>query len=591
MTNRIAAWIVAHLSEPVSSQDDSRDISGYHGGRSSDYTPGIEDGANYGMPVLLPEVLRERLVDAGKLEAFLQEANETFRFQFDTPQRSAADLPVQPTTEDPLREWTWSTRQQVLSNCHSVYERNPLANAIVQYTADFSRGGGFNLKCRNSEVQQILEDFIDNPDNAIREFERQAFIDLQLDGEIMLRIFTGSGATKGQIVAVPLRPWECQWIQTELGFFRRPEIYRFQFRLQTGDSPMTQQTKLEDVPADEVLHVAINRHGYELRGRPDLYRLLPWLRAHREYLENRARQNHWRNALLWFVKVIGGNAAQVAAVRARWGRPPQPGSVAIEGGNVEVSPMVNTAGGASEMEDGRQMKLMVILGARMAEYMLGDGQNANLASATAQQLPSLTKFEAFQVLMIEQCWTPLFRRVLETAIDAGLIDEIVEEQDSDGDTLYKPAPKTSKPAYPPGSPMTNQSQVIPPLEKPKGEKRMVDTCKAFTVSYAPIGKDKDPLKEAQALAVAEDRKWISTEKAATDFGVDYDIEQKKIAREEEEAAAEQMEKQAAGTAPLTPDQLMANDGLAPKGMTAVPPGQPQPGQQSSQAMATATPTA
>src|SRR5690606_25315248 len=121
--------------------------------------------------------------------ALMESARATFRFQFDTPQRGNADLPVQMPVEDPLREWDWATREYVLSQCHAAFHRNPIAKRGVAYSAAFVVGEGFTLTCKNPDVEAVLQRFIDNPDNAIRKYERQAVKDLLVDGEIILRLY------------------------------------------------------------------------------------------------------------------------------------------------------------------------------------------------------------------------------------------------------------------------------------------------------------------------------------------------------------------------------------------------------------------
>jgi hypothetical protein len=295
----------------------------------------IEDGANYSLPIMLPEYLRAQLSKAGKLATYLTEAAATtYRHQFDTPQRGNADLPVPTFTEDPLREWNPQTREMVLSHTHSAEQRNPIANRAVKYTSAFVIGEGFNLVCKNEEVEKVLQAFIDHPDNQIRKYERQAVKDLLVDGEIILRFFKGGESDTddemlaGQVVVVPQRPWELVSIKTALGFFRRAVTYNFQRLTTEGDDPTGKQdTVVEPVPAADILMVTINNHGYELRGRPELFAVLPWLRAYKEWLENRARQNHWRGALLWWVKIMSSVPSVIAAKLAQYQRPPTPGSM------------------------------------------------------------------------------------------------------------------------------------------------------------------------------------------------------------------------------------------------------------------------
>ena len=189
--------------------------------------------------------------------------------------------------------------------------------------SSFTIGSGFNLTCKNKQVQEILEAFIDSPDNCVREYERNVVKDLGMDGELFIRFFVGKEEenSAGQLVMAPLRPWEIAWIHTEKGFFKRPLSYHFQpyTTYNTDDPDNGGAADIEDIPADQLLHVAINKSTYELRGRPELYAALPWLKAYKDWLENRARQNHWRGAMLWWVK-IAAQAQVIAQKIAQYAR-------------------------------------------------------------------------------------------------------------------------------------------------------------------------------------------------------------------------------------------------------------------------------
>lgn len=494
--------------------------------------PRINDGLTYELPVLLPQRQRDHLVQRGKLREFLAESvRDSYRFQFDTPGRSGNDDLILPVTEDPLREWHWQTRVQVLTNTHAAYSRNPIAKRAVHYVSSFVVGDGFNLSCKNKEVERVLQEFINSPDNAIREYERQAVRDLMVDGELFLRYYAGAGEAAGQVVVVPLRPWEVQYISTEKGFFRRPVKYHMQpYTQYNTDAPnQDEQVSAYDIDADEVQHVAINRHSYELRGRPELYSALPWLRAHKEWLENRARQNHWRGAMLWWVKIIGAAPQVIAAKLAQYTKPPTPGSIAVTSDKEEWSALSNPIGASDAGEDGRQLKIMALNAiAGIPEYMTGDGENANLATSKSQQLPVLKTFSEFQTIMVEQVWIPMFKRVLTAAIDSGDLDAEVEIQDTDGD----------------------------PIEIPDGstQETTCDTLEAFAVQYEPIG-DSEPFTLAQALDIAANNGWLSARTATTELGYDYTIEQKQIAVER------QKERDAMTRGEIPPPPGMTPDGM------------------------------
>lgn len=513
----------------------------------------IHDGVDYSQPMVLPLKQRETLTPAK-----LTETLNTYHNQFSNPYRTADDAPFMPTAEDPLWEWDAMTRERVLSNCHAAYNRNPLAHAAVNFTTDFVIGSGFNLVCKNPDVEKVLTAFIDNPDNAIRKYERQAVNDLQVDGELVVRFF-GTGE---KTVMVPQRPWELKWIQTEKGFFRRPQIFHFERYETEGDSPTGgSNTVSEDVPAANIHFVAINDHAYELRGRPELYRILPWLKADKEWLEDRARQNKWRNALLWHVKVSNAIPATLQNVMNKWRRPPTPGSAYVSSAFEEVNALTNSVGGADAGHDGRAIRLMVILGLRLPEYFFGDGKQANLATATRQELPALTKFEAFQQIMVEQLWLLVFKRVLK---EAGLPDE-VEEYGTNGKPVYEPE-ETDEPDELPEEPLPTHPQIVkqtvdgelpkPPV-KPARTKKKIKLENSFEVSYKPVAQ-QDLKALADMLAIATGEGWASDQTAAEKLGFDPAIEADRIAGEAEET----LKRQAQGLEPIDPAMLPRDIGDA-----------------------------
>lgn len=500
---------------------------------------GIEDGLDYSLPRLLPGHVRQRLEAEGKLTEWLNDASDTREH----PRGSVTEY----ITEDPLTEWNWTTRQQVLSTCHAAFQRNPVAKRAVHYVSAFVVGDGFNLTCKNKQVEEVLQAFIDDPDNAIREYERQAVIDLLVDGELFLRFFEGGGS----VVAVPLRPWEIQYIRTDAGFFRRPQLYHWQpYAPSRGDDPTTYvPAQAKDIPAKEVLHVAINRHSYELRGRPELYAALPWLRAHKEWQENRAKQNYYRGALLWWVKIMSSVPGVIAQKLAQYQRPPTPGSTVVTSDKEEWSALTNPVGAGDASEDGRQLKIMALNGiAGIPEYMTGDGENANLATTKSQQLPVLKTFAEFQTIMVEQVWYPVFKRVLQVAIDAGALPEDVEEQDADGDPVREDPPEAT------GAP-TRFDPLANPQAAPETPAKRIKTLDAFDVQYEPIG-DTEPFTLAQALDIATTNGWISNQTAATELGFDYAIEQKRIARERRR----ELDAMQRGEIP-TPPEMMPQDAM------------------------------
>ena len=455
----------------------------------------IFDGLSYALPALLPPTLRESLSRNNQLEGFIRESWSTalgkptgLPYGFD---QSLGDI-----YENPLEEWNWTTRYYIAEQVHALYHRSPDARA-VDHIANFAVGEGFQLLTYNPAVEDALQEFIDHPFNALREYETQAAIDLLIDGELILQWLPPQAGIPPTVV--PVRPWELVTIEHELGNPRAIVSYVF-YRDETTDSEYgVSRFRKETLPADEITFVKINSHAYETRGRSELYAVIPWIKARKEWLENRARVNHWLSILLWRVKVDTTNQKAFEAVKQRWQSPPKPNSISVENSMVDVEPISASPRAGEVKDDGHQLLLQIAKGLHLPEYFLSDGQNSNLATATRQQLPALIKFEKLQRVLIRQLWQPLFKKALEIEVNAGRLPEELDKFNSAGDPVA-------------------------------GER--IATVEAFDVSYKPIVHD-DMVSLTAALEKQVANEFISIREARLRLGGDPDRIEKELDEERE----------------------------------------------------------
>ena len=460
----------------------------------------ITDGALYHQPPVVPAHIKAG--GAAAVNTYLNEATTDYRHQFGAPTVTGSTVSL--PTDDPLAEWDSATRKSVLESCHSVYHRNPVAKRAVDLTRQFVVGKGHTVNAQNKRVQAVIDTFRADQENNIAGYDRTFIQDLQIDGELFVR-FAVEG---GRVVIVPLAPWHIDAIRVAPGFFRRVNNYHLYYSWTNPSDNQGETVQIdEEIPPADVLHVAINNHSYELRGRPDLFVILPWLMAYKDWMEDRARQNKWRGALLWWVKIAGAAPGTIAQKLAQWKKPPTSGSAYVSSDKEEVTALTNPVNAGDASEDGRQIRLMSAIGMGLAEYMLGDGENANLATATAQQLPALWKFTDAQELMREMVWTPIYKRVIQAAIDAGELAEMVRIEDSEGE---------------------------PVLKGDNSQEQMVKAVDAFTVNYYDL-QAPDPKTLGEALALDESQGWISHQSAqqlaCANHGLDASVEKKQIERE------------------------------------------------------------
>lgn len=469
------------------------------------------------------------------------------RFEFDTPySRGTTENLGTPGRFTLLREWYWTERMDVLERSHQAWERNPLAKAGVSWTTRFVIGTGGTLTYKAAEVKEVIEEYINDPINSFQAYEREFCDALQVDGELWLRQFESG---QGRLNHIPMRPWHVQWITTDEHNYKKVISYHYVYVIYK-DQPGQSEIGIVDVPVEEVLHVAINRLPYELRGRPDLFVILPWLKAARDFLEERARI-HRRMSVYYHVTLKNAQSGQVASYQAKFSKPPAPGSIIVTNENViwEVLESKIRAGDAAE--DGRQIKLMALAGMQLPEYFFSDGANANLASATAQQLPALRKFSDYQDILTDQVWKPIFKRVICAAVKAGRIsgtvipdvddDCMLDMIDSNGDPVMddaqQQAPKQTVQKVAASSAtvstiasFSDGGGIPVKVNAPQGKVKQIKASEAFDYAY-PNLEEKDPYNLAKALQIALGLELVSEETASTEMGYDYPKERKNIVSE------------------------------------------------------------
>lgn len=398
-----------------------------------------------------------------------------------------------------LREWTWSERVDVLKRCRMAWERNPVANTAVTLTTLFCVGKGLQITHQSEETKEVLEEFIKDPDNDFEGAETELLDSLQIDGELFIRIFSERGKT----LIVPLEPWNIQHIKTDPIVTKRRDSYHYAANVTDGWN----ETNYVDewIDAADVLHVAINRSLREVRGRSELFRILPWLKAHKDALEEMSRLI--RRMSVYYHLKVQGTPSQIAAARNAYKEPPPPASFLITDKNTELNAVPSNLRAADMSEHSRNLKLMVAVGKRgMPEYMLSDGENANLATTQSQQLPALRAFAYFQDVMVERLYRPLFKRVIQNAVEAGRCPEQVTKLNTAGDAV----------------------------PDDDGQDTVVDAVEAFDCAYRDL-EAGDPATLAQALQLAVTMGWVSNETASIRLGYDYAAERKKIEAEQADA--------------------------------------------------------
>jgi hypothetical protein len=135
---------------------------------------------------------------------------------------------------------------------------------------------------------------------------------------------------------------------------------------------------------------------------------------------------------------------------------PRPGSILNENQGVKTEPFAVSTQAAQAAQDAQMIRSQ-ISAATWPQHYLGDQSNANLATATALELPVVKKVEAFQELF-EGLFRTFIDRAIQNAVDNGTLPTELTDEERAKLKAKKPENQTpgSPPPDAPGAPLQSE---------------------------------------------------------------------------------------------------------------------------------------
>ena len=356
------------------------------------------------------------------------------------------------------------SRQVQVNRSRYYWLRDPLAKQAVRLWTDYALGDtAVGYTCEDKSVQGALDTFMKariNRRYTSREGNRRLSQRLLVDGELFFVINEADSTTKGK--APTVRTVDCLQItdiitdkddEDRVVAYKRvitgkdntQKVLYYRPWDMEGDKPLNTKDIQNDgynlVPIDpqggksikyvdnaRMYHLAFD--AIERRGNGLLTCCSDWAREHRRFMIARVAITQALSKFAFKTTVKGGQNV-VNSIRAKLestfaqsglsgGTQHQP--VAAPGANflgndgISLEAMPRTTGASDAASDASGLKLMVCAGTGIAEHYFGDAANANLATATAMELPMLKMFASYQVFW-KDAWRDLFAIVLDEPDD------------------------------------------------------------------------------------------------------------------------------------------------------------------------------
>lgn len=327
---------------------------------------------------------------------------------------------------------SYDVRQRTIERARQMARTSPLAKTAVNLLQHYVLGQGTSVKAQNRPIiARVVDEFMNDPRNktviTAHQAQKEFLAGLFEDGDYFLVLFPDTQAGTLQLgwidaamvedaIPDPNNVKITKWYKA-----RKPNV-TFNFASGTWDASVSQEFvyyrhwQNDDPPPPGmgnllqpglVYQVSVDRRGKF--GRSQLANAMDWLKAHKDFMEDRASINRAAAAVAW-KKKRSGSASDVAAeakkiqstLVSRTDRfdanPPRAtASTVVENMGSTLEWVDTNTGGAAADFDERKLRMMAGAGmGGIPNHYFGDEAQANLATATAMELPMLKMYEDYQ---------------------------------------------------------------------------------------------------------------------------------------------------------------------------------------------------
>ena len=339
------------------------------------------------------------------------------------------------------QEFSRGGLRQIAELSRLMYLKNPIIQRAVDVKRFYVWGQGWTVESGDEDVQAALDSFLYDAKNddviGGHEAHMQLEIELQCDGNVFFCLFTNSLTGRVRVRTLPVsdvddiiynpddakEPWYYRraWVEerTDMGTGRSEATQRTAYYPDWRFTPTAQPATIGGAPVlweSPVYHVKVGGFSNWRFGVPEIYDLLDWARAYKDFLEDWASIVRAYRRFAFQLSTPGGKSV-VAAAKAKLNTGLASGSetnpapvagstfVAGEGYNLQT---VRTSGATVSAEDGRRLLLMVAAGSGLPETFFGDASIGTLATAKSLDRPT-----ELMMLDRQQLWRDVFANLFE----------------------------------------------------------------------------------------------------------------------------------------------------------------------------------
>ena len=282
-------------------------------------------------------------------------------------------------------------RQAQLLEITNLYRSSPIARRVIEISTEFIIGDGFVFNSPSRRAERFLKEFWGDPLNDLDAQLPEWAAEALRTGDLFI-LFSVDAAGMSYVRAVPAE--QISEIVTAPNDYRQELAYQ-RSTLEEGSWPAYQ-------PGTEqrafILHFPLNRMVGATFGESDLLPIRYWIRLYQEFLENRARLNHFRQIFTYVLqRNFASQAEKEVYLRSFAASLPRKSGGILALDRDETLGVVAPQLASSEAEvDGLTLKRMIALGAGLPMHYLAEPESSTRSTAEASGRPAFKRFKARQ---------------------------------------------------------------------------------------------------------------------------------------------------------------------------------------------------
>lgn len=322
------------------------------------------------------------------------------------------------------------TRERAVASSVAGYRSNPMATAIIDTYVAFAVGDkGVSYTCSNPEVQEVVQEFWDDPRNRVGQIQPLMLRSQMLWGELAIELMTG--AQSGVVRFSPMDPALVDDVVLDKGNALWPA------KLKLGsDGADERELTIAQVSDESGL-----REGNalwwtpwktlvtDLRGMPFLMPILDQLDSYDTVLSNLIDRTALARYLVWDVTVTGSQPEVDAYIAGRGGlHIPPSGSVEVHNESVVWEPKSAPSGAQEDTQAASAVLTQIAGGSGLSKTWLAEPDGANRATSLTMAEPVRRRVGGLQGVWLDQ-QTEKVRYVVDRAVAAGRLPKLVQATD------------------------------------------------------------------------------------------------------------------------------------------------------------------